>query len=291
MARYVSTKKRNFVNCISITNCSYIKEFELIDCSSKGLVSVPHFKGFQKRARSLTLKNNFITDVNISRIKTQLPLIRQINLHKNPLRCTNNICNFVILKTDCDCPHPAIFPTIFSQSSSTTTYRFKPVKTTKTVESSLTTSERFKSTKTTTSVLSTAESSITSGRFKSTKTTTSVLSTVESVTTNGRFNHTRNTTAVSSTVASTNASTRIRISSDILYFIIFFPSLGSVLLIMLIYTLIIKFRRNTALDEVIELNQIDNPMINIDDEDDEVTVYEHPLIAHNSENTQNVSRI
>ena len=99
-----------FVYCIfsfatvMTSTCNFVPKLSLIDCSSLKLNSVPRFSSTNfVNYRSLALRWNNISFVNITQVKHDLPSIIFVNLRDNPLICSVEVCFSRIIRSDCNC--------------------------------------------------------------------------------------------------------------------------------------------------------------------------------------------
>ena len=93
----------SFASVITST-CNLVPELSLIDCSSLKLDSVPRFSSTNfVNYRSITLRWNNISFVNITKLKHDLPSIIFVNLRDNPLICSVEVCFSRIIRSDCNC--------------------------------------------------------------------------------------------------------------------------------------------------------------------------------------------
>lgn len=191
----------------SSTECKYKPLIFLMDCSARDVMKVPRFK-VDERVISLTLIHNRIAYLNLTVIKIDLPQLKFINVKENPLNCslfctqTDKMIPLVII-SDCNCHYPR----------STTSSSSKP-------------------------------STIVTQRITETSPTTITISPVITAKTSSSTTHATVLKNLSSTIKAANMNlttsrsvtipNKHPLSSNLSYTIILFPSIGLVVLILLI---------------------------------------------------------
>lgn len=90
--------------------CDGFEDLKLLDCSARGLTSLPQFQNIPQRYASLSMMQNLLTSVNITFILSAFPSLKHIDLRGNPLNCSRyfkqHIPFTLTIKTDCIHPSP-----------------------------------------------------------------------------------------------------------------------------------------------------------------------------------------